>query len=40
MAIWSTDDSMVIAALNNFIIKVFNANDSTLVHELKVISIV
>lgn len=35
MVAWNCDDSMVITAQNNFVIKVWNSNDAQLVHELK-----
>ena len=35
MVTWNADDSLVVTAQNNFIIKVWNSNDVQLVHELK-----
>ncbi|CAF0748059.1 unnamed protein product [Brachionus calyciflorus] len=35
MVAWNCDDSLVITAQNNFVIKVWNSSDAQLVHELK-----
>jgi WD40 repeat protein len=35
MVKWNCDDSLVITAQNNFLIKVWNSNDGQLIHELK-----
>jgi WD40 repeat protein len=35
MVTWNCDDSLVVTAQNNFIIKVWNSNDAQLIHELK-----
>jgi hypothetical protein len=36
MVTWNTDDTMVVTAQNNFLIKVWNSNNAALIHELKV----
>ena len=36
MVTWNTDDTMVVTAQNNYLIKVWNSNDAKLIHELKV----
>lgn len=38
MVTWNCDDSLVVTAQNNFLIKVWNSNDAQLVHELKVLN--
>ena len=35
MVTWNSDDSLVVTAQNNFLIKVWNSNDARLVHELR-----
>lgn len=36
MVTWNNDDTLVVTAQNNYLIKVWNSNDASLVHELKV----
>ncbi len=38
MVTWNCDDNLVVTAQNNFLIKVWNAHDVQLIHELKVTS--
>ena len=35
MVTWNSDDSCVVTAQNNHLLKVWNSNDARLVHELK-----
>lgn len=35
MVTWNSDDSLVVTAQNNYLIKVWNSNDARLIHELK-----
>jgi bromodomain and WD repeat domain-containing protein 1/3 len=35
MVTWNSDDTLVVTAQNNYLLKVWNSNDARLVHELK-----